>query len=380
MKYIYIFLFLFLPSVSFGIQIDDLYSQQRIGKTYFQIGFKDMNFRDNSRDYFLDILYSDIFGYIIENIDSETSKVISTKMYKTVSDCEKTFEDEVNEGLEIHFATKNLIKCKDELYSNNIQSIILELNEAKNGMYRSLLEEMFSKNYKYYMTTNKFNLDEFVNQLAQENLVSFSGRLFHGAVKNVPEDEIICENKHADLDVVNKNTKEKVKIINVFGKPYVIKGCTNINDKNYFSYITIWKPGKEINGYDLLARIPFFKYYYLDKTDKIIPSKIDANIKRNRIEIIENISNNNTSLNYVYRIAPNNGVYLQELMLDFDNKRIQIFKEDIARNIIINGNVISNKLIEEMLTNFCNSNYTTCINSGLERRLYPNNVIMYSFD
>ena len=381
MKYIILLIFLILPSVSYGIQSVELFSQQRIGKTDFQLGFKDLNFYDNSRDYFLDILAEDIFEYIIENIDSETAELISRHLKRSVSDCEEDFEQEFYGGMKMLYATRNLKKCKDAIYSENFQIMMRQLHIAKKGMYKSLLKEMFSKDYYRYMTEESINMDEFVNQLAEENLVSFSGKLFHSSIINVPTDEIICENKHKDLDIINKADNKTFIKFHMHGKPYAVKGCLNVNNKNYFSYASLWKRGSSDDEFDLLARVPFFKYYFLDESKKRVPVNLKSTVKRNRIELIEMINPNfKSSLNYVYRINWNDDVFLHEIYMDFDNKKFGIYKENIEKGKTFNANKLSIDILEVMLNDFCKANYNICINAGLERKLYPNTKLIYTYE
>lgn len=357
---------IFLPSISFGVSITDICSQQKISGTVLESGYADILLQKNARNLIIDIASRNIINYILDNTDPNTAKILSINMPENIQTCDDEYLLNVSNEMSIDTADNILQTCRENVYSKNLAYIIKETKTISKGSYYILLENIFRNHTKEFTEFKNFNIDEFINKMALYNLLSFNGKPFYNAVTDIKLDNINCENNHTQLKVFDEKTNQEITDFNINGRDFHITACLNKNSNSYFKYILLFLKTNN-DTYSLYERIPVFYNFYNSFNDKYDESSIIINAQNTRLTVKDKL-NDNTSLIFDYMLF-RKGTYLLNFALKYNDNVEYIFKDTSENKYMITPLNMSLKLYKDMVEKYCQDNANACKSMQIEKTL-----------
>lgn len=354
-KYIFIIMMLFItPFYANALSCSDIYSQQVISGTFVDSGFKDMLLCENSKNVVIEVLYDNITNYIFDNVDDETAKNISQNLSYSIIDCDSDLEKDTEEDMPFAEAVEKHTQCRHNIYNKNLITIFKITSTTGNGQYKHLLKNMFRGQTDYILSLKDIDFDKFITLLAKNNLISFNGKLYIGSAYSNNVENILCENNHYNIDVVDLNTNDTVKTFTINKRGFAINGCINTNEKSFFKYITLWE--KHRDRYFLYERIPVYKFNKKNSYDTSNMSSLYVKRTGGNFIIYDDVSDK-VKLSYTYKLA-GRGAELTEFAILNNDKKYIIYYAGKKRGI--HSSDLSLILFKNMVKNFCDNKKSEC--------------------
>lgn len=355
-KYLFIIMMLFTaPFYANALSCNDIYSQQVISGTYVDSGFKEMFLCENSKNLVIEILYDNITNYIFDNVDIDTAKNISRNLSYSIIQCDSQFEkDSDNSSIPFTDAVAKHTQCRHNIYSKNIITILKTTAEINNGQYKHLLKNMFKRQTDYILSLKDIDFDKFITLLAKNNLLSFNGKLFIGSAYSNNVENIVCENNHLNIDIIDLNTNEPVKTVIINQRNFAVNGCINANEKSFFKYISLWE--KHRDRYILYERVPVYKFNIKNSYDTANMSNIYIKRVGGNFVLYDKVSDK-IKLSYTYKLT-GRGAELTEFAILNNEKKYVIY--NAGRKKGISSSDLSLSLFKNMVNNFCSNKNSGC--------------------
>lgn len=355
-KFILLIFVIYFPLNAFAVSNTDIYTQQNISGTFLESGYADIKLKKNAKNTVMDILYHQIIDYIFDNLDPETAKTISIYMPANIQECDDEYLSNIEQEISLNYSSDVLYICREDVYTKNLEYILKETANASKGSYYILLENMFQDHTKEILNMKEFTMDNFINILAVNNLLSFSGRLYFDRTSADTVDNVKCENSHLYIPLINPADKRVMDNITINGRDFFIHGCLVKNKHNYFKYIKMYE--KNNDEYTLYSRLPLYNHTYSKNNSNEYSNALYADINKLHLNIYDPM-NDNTSLVFDYMVY-RKGTYLQSFYINHNKNIEYIYVDTSPDKFTYTEKNLSMILFKKMFDNYCSKGSEVC--------------------